>query len=75
MVYRPHETGASADDILAGLLAGPAVERELTQLVVDTLQSPGVQDELRKLQLSVALWAAGGVAVGIFAGMWLWRRF
>jgi hypothetical protein len=65
------ETGS----IVAELLGGPEVEKELSRLVVATLQSGPVKDELDALQLKVALWAAGGVALGIVAGLWAWRRF
>jgi hypothetical protein len=71
----PVETGAlggALAPILSEALEGAS--GELAQLTADTLNSPEVDAAVTRLGWKVAAFAAGGVAVGIVAGMFIWRR-
>lgn len=69
------ETGAlggALAPILSEALEGAS--SELAQLTADTLSSPEVDAAVTRLGWKVAAFAAGGVAVGIVAGLFIWRR-
>lgn len=72
---RTRETGALGD-ALAPLLADAleGASSELAQITAATLNSPEVDAAVTRIGWKLAAFAAGGVAAGIVAGLFIWRR-
>lgn len=77
MGTRRMETGGLGDilaPVVSEALQDTELSEELATVVAQTLSSPQVDAAVNRLGWRVAAFAAGGVAVGILGGLFIWRR-